>query len=1529
MLYAKRVASLSFLIVLLFGLFSVFHINPSISTNTVSAASAGRTLGASTVVALAAGGRSTCALFANGGVKCWGFNGLGTLGYGDTTNRGTSAAQMGTNLPYVDLGTGRTAVAIAAKGWHVCVILDNGSVKCWGNSDGGQLGYGDTVQRGDGAGEMGDNLPTVNLGTGRTAKKIAVSFNTTCAILDNNSLKCWGFNNFGQLGLGDTAAHGSTSGTMGDALPAVNLGTGLYATDIAMGADTTCALLNNATVKCWGSPIYGHGVTQTQIGREPSHMGDALLTFDLGTDVLVQKISVGLNSVCAIYRTTQSATPAAKCWGSNDQGELGYGLTYGSADIRGDNANEMGNALPPIAFGGANPVSLASHGTSNTTTFRCALLSDGSVKCWGGANTNGQLGAGSTAAISGEPSTITHVDVGNGRTVQQIVVGESHACVLLDNSDVKCWGRNSAGQLGLGHSANRGDVQGQMGDALPAVNLGTAQPATATPSPAATATATASPTASPSHTATSLSTSTRTATPTSSPTATSTTNGVVLTPVPQISAGMHSTCLLDSRGKLRCYGANTEGQLGYGNTTNYSTGTTGSAPTLPIVDVSSINTVVDVQLGRDHTCALLDNGTVKCWGNGYYGKLGTENEDNLGDNPGEMGAALNTIALPSGRTAQSIATGAVNTCALLDNGTLTCWGRAIAISQWIDHGRFSNTMGDNLPQLSISSTQSITTYDVGDNFACVVLGNATLKCFGWNQSGALGVPTTTTSLGYSNQMGDALPTVNLGTDVAVRAIAIGDAHVCAIVNTGQIKCWGNNQYGQLGNGSTANLGDDAGEMGDNLPYVNLGSNRTATAISAGQNHTCAVLDNNTLKCWGMNHYGQLGQGTYDHLGDDSGEMGDNLVAIDLGTSTPIYRVTVGSYHTCVMFVDNAVRCFGRGYEGQLGYGDTLSRGDYPEEMGSALPSYSVETGYQPTATVTPTPTAIPTAIPTNTPLPTHTNTPTATRVPMTPTPRLRAGGNSTCLLDSRGKLRCYGYNTSGQLGYGNNANYGDETTGAAPSLPIVDVSATNTIVDVQVGTDHTCALLDNGTVKCWGNGSYGKLGSESTINLGDNSGEMGAALNTIALPSGRTAVSIATGDRNTCALLDNNALACWGNPIGTSDNIQHGSTSNTMGDNLPQLSVSSSHAITAYAVGDLFACVVLDNATLKCFGSNLSGNLGVPTSTSSLGAEGDMGDTLPTVNLGTGVAVRAIALGKNHVCAIVNTGQVKCWGYNQYGQLGNGSTANLGDDAGEMGDNLPFVNLGSGRTATAISAGANHTCAILDNNTLKCWGFNGYGQLGQGTGTTRGDNPGEMGDALAAVNFDSTTTISRVVVGEQHTCVMFVDFTVRCFGRGGDGQLGYGNSDNKGDDPALMGSALPSYSVETEYQPTATNTPTPLATATSTPSATAVATATAVPSATLTASTTRTASKTLTPSRTKSPTKTLTKSKTPTATRSATRTRSLTPTKTATLTASVTRTKAPTLPPSVTRTRTKLLSPTKSPTRTKTLTRTRTPTRRP
>ena len=145
--------------------------------------------------------------------------------FGSNFQIGDGSGEMGNNLVAIELGT--TATAIAAGKYHNCAILDNSSIKCWGANATGQLGLGDSNNRGDtdimGDSEMGDNLPSVDLGTGRTARGITAGDNQTCAILDNASITCWGSNTAGQLGLGDTNNRGDNSSEMGGNLPVISL----------------------------------------------------------------------------------------------------------------------------------------------------------------------------------------------------------------------------------------------------------------------------------------------------------------------------------------------------------------------------------------------------------------------------------------------------------------------------------------------------------------------------------------------------------------------------------------------------------------------------------------------------------------------------------------------------------------------------------------------------------------------------------------------------------------------------------------------------------------------------------------------------------------------------------------------------------------------------------------------------------------------------------------------------------------------------------------------------------------------------------------------------------------------------------------------------------------------------------------------------------------------------------------------------------------------------------------------------------
>jgi|LWDU01.1.fsa_nt_gi alpha-tubulin suppressor-like RCC1 family protein len=395
-----------------------------------------------------AGSAHSCYMLDNGSVKCWGKNNLGQLGLGDANNRGDASGEMGDNLTAINLGTGRTTTAIAAGGNHTCAILDNSSIKCWGYNASGQLGLGDTNNRGDASGEMGDNLTAINLGTGRTATAIEAGGNHTCAILDDASLKCWGKNNLGQLGLGNTSNRGDGLNQMGDNLSAVDLGTGRTATAIEAGGNHTCAILDDASLKCWGSNASG----QLGLGNKNNSANPSAV--NMGSGITAKAIVAGESHTCAILNNS-----AIKCWGEGEDGRLGTGKSR-DEESPPNLSNDLGNGRTAMGI---------TAGDAHT----CAILDNSSIKCWG-ANASGQLGLGDTTkreSVSQLGDNLPVVDLGAGRTARGITAGDNQTCAILDNSSIKCWGGNASGQLGLGDTYNRGDNSTEMGDNLPVISL--------------------------------------------------------------------------------------------------------------------------------------------------------------------------------------------------------------------------------------------------------------------------------------------------------------------------------------------------------------------------------------------------------------------------------------------------------------------------------------------------------------------------------------------------------------------------------------------------------------------------------------------------------------------------------------------------------------------------------------------------------------------------------------------------------------------------------------------------------------------------------------------------------------------------------------------------------------------------------------------------------------------------------------------------------------------------------------------------
>lgn len=421
----------------------------------------------------------------------------------------------------------------------------------------------------------------------------------------------------------------------------------------------------------------------------------------------------------------------------------------------------------------------------------------------------------------------------------------------------------------------------------------------------------------------------------------------------KIDVGNTHTCYkTDSFWRVKCWGSNNQGELGQENTEEIGNGIGKDVKDAHSIRIGSGLSTALVAAGGSSsskfTCVATSIGTLKCFGDNSSGQLGQGDTTDIGDNEEEMGNDLHAISLAPNRTVKDVDAGGQHVCALLDNGSLKCFGNnafgQLGLGDTNNRGDESGEMGINLPFVNLGTGRSAALLATGEDFSCARLDNASLKCWGRNDSGQLGQGSTTSIGSGGNQMGDNLMAIDLGTGHSAFQVATGAKHTCVLLENRTLKCFGNNDFGQLGQGNTNTLGDGPGEMGDNLAAINLGAGRTVLQVAAGDNHTCALLDNNTVKCFGENLSGQLGQGTQNNIGDNPFEMGDFLMPINLGTGRTAKIIAAGGKTTCVVLDNDAVKCFGENAYGQLGQGNTRDIGDEPNEMGDNLES--IELGFR-------------------------------------------------------------------------------------------------------------------------------------------------------------------------------------------------------------------------------------------------------------------------------------------------------------------------------------------------------------------------------------------------------------------------------------------------------------------------------------------------------------------------------------------------------------------------------------------------------
>ncbi len=378
--------------------------------------------------------------------------------------------------------------------------------------------------------------------------------------------------------------------------------------------------------------------------------------------------------------------------------------------------------------------------------------------------------------------------------------GKFHSCVMLrDEKGVRCWGNNGEGEIGAGNKERIGDDE--PASKAPLLTFG---------------------------------------------------DGVV-----QVSVSgdrdASFACARTAAGEVYCWGSNHAGQLGAGSTENIGD------------DEKAVKAAVAVPLGApaeeigvgaakygSHACARLEDGRVRCWGANNFGQLGYGHKRAIGDDE-----AVNTVGyVPLGGPAKRIWVGKFHNCAQLEQG-VRCWG-------WNDHGQLGDGKKENVGDNEVPASSKLIDFDkpidemaLGRRHSCALTKDGEVYCWGWNSAGQLG-------LGNKNDV----TSPELGGPVKLggkaTAIVAGGLHTCALLESGKVRCWGDNKFGQLGYGHTRDIGDD--ELPMTAGDIYLG--RPATGLAAGSYHTCAVVEDSGVRCWGYNMHGQLGYGHGRNIGDD-------------------------------------------------------------------------------------------------------------------------------------------------------------------------------------------------------------------------------------------------------------------------------------------------------------------------------------------------------------------------------------------------------------------------------------------------------------------------------------------------------------------------------------------------------------------------------------------------------------------------------------------------------------------------------------
>jgi alpha-tubulin suppressor-like RCC1 family protein len=940
-------------------------------------------------------------------------------------------------------------------------------------------------------------------------------------------------------------------------------------------------------------------------------------------------------------------------------------------------------------------------------------------------------------------------DTGSGLSVVSIASGSNsgHACAITTAGGVRCWGANAENQLGDGTSVQSSipvDVFG-LTSGVVAISAGDSHSCALTSAGGVKCWG--------SNAAGRLGDNTGNG-------ATSPVDVFGLTSgVAAIAVGAAHSCALTSAGGVKCWGFNGSGQLG-NNTV---------ASALAPVDVSGLSTGVRaIAAGANHTCAMTTAG-VQCWGNNATGQLGDGTTDNRlvpTTIPFFANTALNV----------AISAGAGHSCALLTTagGTPFCWGangagQLGADPALISQKLFPDNSNNQFPSGGVSAMSA------GADHTCFLLASGAARCLGGNGSGQLGNDTTESDF-------LAVDVASLGT--GVKAIVAGNGSTYAVTTGLGAKAWGSNQFERLGDGTDTNrsLAVDISELSAGRATASLSTstlpvgNRSLTGayggdfIRTGSNST--AVSQTVTKAANIITFPALANRAFGDAAPVPAATASSGLAVSYASTTaPVCTVTSGGVITLVSVGTCSITASQAGNANFLAaapvarsfsvtkVANTITFPVLANAVFGAAPPVPAATAssglavtYASTtaAVCTSTSTGAISLVSVGTCSITASQAGNANFVAATPVVRSFSvtKGVTTTTVDSSVNPSRVGQPVSFTARVAAAAGLPpptgavtitDTTTGAVLGTPAL-TAVTQT--RLSAGNEHACSVGSDGGVSCWGLNANGQLGDGTTT-------DRLTPVPVSGLSSGVAAV--AAGSRHSCALTTAGAVKCWGQN-GSSGALGDGTTI----DRLTPVAVTGlSSGVKAIAAGAEHSCALKTSGAVVCWGLNNRGQIGDGTSGNNRLTP------VPVSGLSSGVA--AISIGFEFSCALRTAGAVLCWGSNSNGRLGDGT------NAFDRLTPTPVVGLSAGVAAISTSQNA-HSCAVTTAGAVRCWGFNGAGQLGDGTTI----------DRLTSVAVPSLSSgVASVAAGGSHSCAVTTTGAARCWGNNFAGRLGDGTTTDR------------------------------------------------------------------------------------------------------------------------------------------------------